>query len=133
MTELLHEGTARGIAPEYTNKLIAASVAEAGLIPTSASAVSQITQLLPEPISDREIGVVLRLIEIGMLNREVKQKLFVAISTIEKHLENIYGKLSVNNRTQAITHARDLSSLYPPLIGTVSFPCRRTPSNTPLN
>lgn len=60
-----------------------------------------------EALSDRELEV-LALIAAGMSNAEASRKLFIAPSTVKKHLEHIYGKLEVNRRTQAVARARAL-------------------------
>ncbi len=62
---------------------------------------------LAEALSDRELEV-LDLVAIGMSNAEASRKLFIAPSTVKKHLEHIYGKLGVNRRTQAVARARSL-------------------------
>jgi DNA-binding CsgD family transcriptional regulator len=65
---------------------------------------------LPEPLSTRELQV-LRLIDQGMTNPEIAVKLVVAPSTVKTHINNIYGKLGVETRTQALNRARDLKIL----------------------
>ena len=65
---------------------------------------------LIEPLSERELEV-LRLVERGLANQEIADELIVALSTVKKHLINIYGKLAVNSRTQALTRARALGLL----------------------
>jgi LuxR family maltose regulon positive regulatory protein len=65
---------------------------------------------IPEMLSDREIEV-LRLIASGVSNSEAGRKLFIAPSTVKKHLENIYAKLEVSGRTQAIARAHELRLL----------------------
>jgi len=60
---------------------------------------------LIEPLSDREIEVLQCLAE-GLSNREIALKLTVSLSTIKTHTRNIYGKLGVNSRTQAIAQAK---------------------------
>jgi len=54
---------------------------------------------------------VLRLIAAGRSNEEVAAELFIAVSTVKTHLINIYGKLEVKRRTQAIAKARQLKLL----------------------
>ncbi len=66
--------------------------------------------LLVEPLSLRELEL-LRLVAAGLTNQEIAQKLFLAIGTVKKHLNNIFGKLGTQNRTQAIVRARDLDLL----------------------
>ena len=63
-------------------------------------------EALVEPLSDRELEV-LRLVAQGYSNRETAVKLVVTEGTIKKHLNNVYGKLGVKNRTQAINLARE--------------------------
>ncbi len=57
-----------------------------------------------DPLSEREQEV-LRLIAEGQSNQQIAQTLVVAESTIKTHLNNIYAKLNVNSRLQALTKA----------------------------
>jgi DNA-binding CsgD family transcriptional regulator len=63
-----------------------------------------------EPLSKRETEV-LALIAQGLSNEEVADKLFVSISTVKTHLINIYAKLGVERRTQAVARAQELGLL----------------------
>lgn len=65
---------------------------------------------LIEPLSDRELDV-LRLLAEGLTNQEIGQKLFISLPTVKTHTANIYGKLSVNSRRDAVTRARALGLL----------------------
>lgn len=67
-------------------------------------------QSLVEPLTGREIEV-LRLLASGLANREIADRLVVSIGTVKRHTGNIYGKLGVHNRTQAILRAQDLGVL----------------------
>jgi LuxR family maltose regulon positive regulatory protein len=69
-----------------------------------------VVQPLIEPLSDRELEV-LRLIATGLSNREIAQELVIAIGTVKSHINHIYGKLGVKNRTQAVARAQKLSLL----------------------
>jgi len=60
---------------------------------------------LVEPLSDREIEVLQCLAE-GLSNREIALKLTISVSTIKTHTRNIYGKLGVTSRTQALAQAK---------------------------
>ena len=60
---------------------------------------------LIEPLSGREKEVLQYLAE-GLSNREIAQKMTVSLSTVKTHTRNIYGKLGVNSRTQAIAQAK---------------------------
>lgn len=65
---------------------------------------------LIEPLSERELEV-LRFVATGLSDRQVAEALIVAIGTVKRHLNNIYGKLGVHSRTQALARARDLGLL----------------------
>jgi LuxR family maltose regulon positive regulatory protein len=97
-----------GISPEYARRLAEAfgtPLPEVGLPAPGVAA-----QDLPEPLTDREIEV-LRLIATGLSNADAGGRLFIAPSTVKKHLENIYAKLGTRNRTQAIARAREAGVL----------------------
>jgi predicted ATPase/DNA-binding CsgD family transcriptional regulator len=67
-------------------------------------------QPLDEPLSGRELEV-LRLIADGLSNAEIAHKLYLSVGTVKVHTRNIYGKLGVSSRTQAIGQAQKLSLL----------------------
>jgi LuxR family maltose regulon positive regulatory protein len=54
---------------------------------------------------------VLRLIGEGLSNPQIAKQLIVAIGTIKAHTNNIFRKLNVTNRVQAVTRARELHLL----------------------
>ncbi len=79
--------------------------------PTSNSQLSTLnSQFLAEPLSERELEV-LRLIADGHSNQAIADRLVVAVSTVKKHVNNLYGKLDVQSRTQALARARELHLL----------------------
>lgn len=53
-----------------------------------------------EPLTDRERDV-LQLLAQGLSNKDIAQKLYLSVRTVEGHLANIYGKLRVKSRTEA--------------------------------
>lgn len=67
-------------------------------------------QPLVEPLSQRELEV-LGLIAAGLTNRQIARRLYIAVGTVKRHANNIYGKLDVHRRTEAVRRARDLGLL----------------------
>ena len=122
MARLLRAAAARGTMPDYTAKLLAAFQTTedrrpmiAALGPSSvfrgpSSLAPSAPERLVEDLSVRELEV-LQLIAEGLTNREIATRLFVSLNTVKAHTRNIYGKLGVHNRTQAVARARDLGIL----------------------
>lgn len=65
---------------------------------------------LSEPLSQRELEV-LMLIAQGLSNFEISERLFLALSSVKGHNRNIFGKLGVRRRTEAVARARELGLL----------------------
>ena len=65
---------------------------------------------LVEPLSARELEV-LRLLAEGATNRAIAKQLVVSLDTVKRHVSNLFSKLEVANRTQAVTRARELGLL----------------------
>lgn len=63
-----------------------------------------------ETLTEQETNV-LQLIAEGLTYQEVASRLVISINTVRYHVKAIYGKLGVNNRTQAIAQARELQLL----------------------
>jgi LuxR family maltose regulon positive regulatory protein len=103
VAHLLRRALTEGIALEYVSRLLAA-------FGESPRAASPGAQALVEPLTEREMEV-LRLIAGGLSNREIAQELVVAVSTVKSHINHLYGKLEVKNRTQAVARARTLGLL----------------------
>lgn len=59
-------------------------------------------------ISDRELEV-LREIALGLSNQEIADKLNLSLPTIKTHASNLFGKMDVKRRTQAIEKAKSLN------------------------
>ena len=94
--------TADRVSVSYLAKLLAAHAQEAAT-PTA-------DERLPESLSERETEV-LALIAAGNSNEEIAGKLFVSVSTVKTHINNLYRKLGARSRTQAVAHAREISLL----------------------
>lgn len=107
MAQLLYETLSRGIASDYVQRLLAAFPApEQAAQPDAKTSKFE----LIEPLSEREIQV-LQLMAEGLTNPEIAERLYVSLNTVKVHSRNIYGKLGVNNRTQAGARARALGIL----------------------
>ena len=102
MVHLLSETKARGIMPEYVGKLLEAFGGTERKIPT--------TQSLVKPLSEREREI-LALIANGLKNKEIAEQMVISLNTVLYHTKNIYNKLGVNKRTQAILKAQELNLL----------------------
>jgi LuxR family transcriptional regulator, maltose regulon positive regulatory protein len=89
------------------------NLSEQSRTPISQTAIrtqqSKINNLI-EPLSDREIEV-LRLLADGLSNLEIAHKLFLSPNTLKAHTQNIYAKLDVHSRVQAVNKARELGYL----------------------
>ncbi|MBS1492954.1 MAG: response regulator transcription factor [Bacteroidetes bacterium] len=59
-------------------------------------------------LSTRELEVLLNITH-GLSNKEIADKLFVSLNTIKTHTGNIYSKLGVKSRTQAVSKAKSLN------------------------
>jgi LuxR family transcriptional regulator, maltose regulon positive regulatory protein len=71
---------------------------------------SRLLPPLPEPLTPREQQV-LHLICAGESNRVIAAKLAISVAAVKKHSGNIFGKLGVSSRTQAIIRAHELKLL----------------------
>ena len=111
MAHLVAEAVAQGIMPDYTGKLLAAFAAgEQKHNGLNSLPIAPADQPLIEPLSQRELEV-LRLIAQGLSNRGISERLFLALSSVKGHNRNIFGKLQVQRRTEAVARARGLGLL----------------------
>ncbi len=108
MAHLLSEAAAHGSMPDYAGKLLAVFEADKH----RSSVKSSLPHAIPisEPLSQRELEV-LRLIAQGLSNREISERLFLALDTVKGHNRLIFGKLQVQRRTEAVARARELGLL----------------------
>jgi LuxR family maltose regulon positive regulatory protein len=72
-----------------------------------------LAEALVDPLTERELEV-LQLLAEGLSNKEIAERLIVAPSTVKQHLKNIYSKLDVHSRTQAVARGRELALLQAP-------------------
>jgi ATP/maltotriose-dependent transcriptional regulator MalT len=101
MARLMRRMLTRSSASEYVRRLLEA-------LGESVKIESPIASPLNEPLSQRELEV-LRLIVEGATNKEIADELVLTVNTVKRHISNIFGKLHVGNRAQAIARARELN------------------------
>jgi LuxR family maltose regulon positive regulatory protein len=105
---LAHSPEGRGVSPGYVQNLLAAwGVAQPGRAPEGPPLARQ---ALLDPLTEREMDV-LRLLATGMSNPEIADSLVIAVSTVRSHLKNIYSKLDVHKRWDAVQRAEELGLL----------------------
>ena len=108
MARLLYQAIERSIQPDYAGRLLA-TFPESSAAPAPDRRSLSPTSIV-EPLSAREHEI-LQLIAEGMTNKEIAQRLVLTVGTVKVHAHNIYGKLGVNGRTQAIAKARGIGLL----------------------
>jgi len=98
--ELLHLVHKREPASAYISRLVAAF---------TACGYGKIIRPAPERgiLSKREIEL-LRKIASGFTNKEIASELVISVGTVKRHTVNIFTKLDVKNRTEAVAKAREL-------------------------
>jgi LuxR family maltose regulon positive regulatory protein len=77
---------------------------------TNSPVSSTVKHPLIEPLSQRELEI-LQLIADGLNSREVALRLHLGVTTIRWYLRQIYGKLDVHSRSEALARARELNLL----------------------
>ena len=92
------------IAPDFVDQVLGEARA-AGIEPVIPQAPH--AQTLADPLSARELQV-LRLLAAGLSSTEVARELYIAVGTARTHIKNIYGKLDVHSRVEAVIRAQEL-------------------------
>ena len=109
MAHLLHEALSQGVHREYVRQLLAAFPVDGSGEGTPPMTPGRGTPLA-EPLSRRELEV-LPLIAEGLTNQEIAATLYLSLHTVKAHARNIYAKLGVSSRTQAVARGRELGLL----------------------
>jgi two-component system, NarL family, response regulator LiaR len=97
-------------ADELREAIRAAAAGQVRLAPEAAARLMREVrspsspEALTEPLTERETEV-LRLLARGKANKQIARELFVAISTVKTHVNNLYRKLDISSRTQAALYA----------------------------
>ena len=116
MAALLHRLAEQNIAVKYVGQLLAAfsndgieelsePTGDQGIHPSSVS-----TQPWNEVLTTRELEVLILLAQ-RLSNKEIGEKLFISPDTVKRHTVNIYSKINVHTRQEAVAKARDMGIL----------------------
>jgi LuxR family maltose regulon positive regulatory protein len=108
MAQLLSELADLGVMPDYTGKLLAAF--EDATKEDRSPVVDRPSSPLVEPLTQRELEVLQHIAQ-GLSNREIGERLFIALDTVKGHNRRIYGKLQVRRRSEAVSRGRELGLL----------------------
>ena len=68
-------------------------------------------QALVDSLTNREMDI-LELLQKRLSNKEIAEKLFISTATVKGHLQNIYGKLNVSKRREAVEKAKKIGILW---------------------
>jgi LuxR family maltose regulon positive regulatory protein len=106
---LLQAAASHQLHPTYIAKLLAAfeKLTIEETVPSKFKPDPSSSHALLDPLTPRELEV-LHLICQGKSNQGIAQALIVSLSTVKKHTGNIYSKLGVSSRSQAIIRAQEL-------------------------
>lgn len=103
LVEMMVQLQAKGIEHFYTTKMLEqlAVNVEAYQIEPLKPLISQLTQKKTSDLSEREREI-LEGVALGKTNDEIGKMLYISTGTVKWHLNNIYSKLEVKNRVQAL-------------------------------
>ena len=106
MADLLKRMIQNNVGVDYAGQILSA-FREDGHHSISPAPSYPLSQPLVEPLSARELEIVSLLAQ-RLPNKEIASKLFIALNTVKKHLGNIYSKLNVSSRREAVEKARKI-------------------------
>ncbi len=109
LVPLLNRLELKGEKLQYVSRILAAFASkDGGTGATQADATARVTIKdvagLPEPLSRREKDVLALLLR-RLTNKEIGERLFISTATVKRHAHNIYEKLNVKGRREAVTKA----------------------------
>jgi len=112
MAELLRKSADQGFESDYILQILAAFSGQPQISGKQRPGKAPTNDDLIEPLTRREREV-LEFLGKWLSDNEIAQKLVISPRTVKKHNGNIYAKLGVNNRIQAVERAKDLDLLKP--------------------
>jgi len=104
MGKLLQQTTAPGVAVGYVGKLLTALKKETK---SKRQLGEGFSASIVEPLSERELEV-LRLLKTHLSSTGIAEELTISANTVRTHIKNIYSKLNVHNRQDALQRAQEL-------------------------
>jgi LuxR family maltose regulon positive regulatory protein len=113
MADLLKVAAARGATASYASKLLAQLESESDTKPDATvrrGKAGPAPQPLIDPLSERELEV-LRLLLTSLTASEIGDELYISSHTVRSHIKNIYSKLDVHSRIEAVARAQELELL----------------------
>lgn len=109
MAKLLAKAAIQAIKPDYVAKLLSVFALQDSMAPREPlKSISHSALPSVDSFSNRELKI-LRLIHQGRSNQEICERLFVSLSTVKWHNQNIFAKLQVQRRTEAVARAIELN------------------------
>ena len=103
LKRLIHQN----VAVNYIYQVLAAFKDDKRSVPPDpldpAAALAQ-TQAMIDPLTNRELEI-LSLLAQRLRNKEIAEKLFISPATVKRHTINLYAKLKVGSRQQAVNKA----------------------------
>ncbi len=110
MADLLREAAKRSVAPDYVSRLLASFAPQEPEEPERPPAPAPPTAALVEPLTERELQV-LRLLNTHLSSTEIAERLCISVNTVRFHVKNVYQKLNVHRRSDAVQRAGELGLL----------------------
>ena len=109
MAQLLQIAYSKGLRQDYVRQILSAFSIPIAEQSTGSQTIKPESQWM-DALSEREIEV-LQLIANGLTNQAIADQLYLSLHTVKVHARNIYSKLDVSNRTQAVAKARSTGIL----------------------
>jgi LuxR family maltose regulon positive regulatory protein len=112
MARLLYQALSQSVDPQAIRRLLHEFPVSEPKPPAATKETHPDSEWI-EPLSEREVEVLQHIAE-GLTNQEIADRLYLSLHTIKTHARNIFGKLGVKNRTQAVAKGKALGILCEP-------------------